>query len=178
MSNRIRCKGKKHLVRRLRGFTQRRRGSQEVIAAQRISADPLIRLRRAGDARTTARGLWRGRPAGLAAAKPQHLVVAGQRHTIFAGDQRKTVRVSVYFRGSPPCFSQQVRRVISEWWQHEEKLRPPYLFRHIPSRNFPQTPQPKRHNIKNRHAAVWNSFGIVIFGTRCCSRRRNRILIL
>ena len=53
------------------------------------------------------------------------------------------------------------------WWQREKKLRPPYLFHHIPSQNFPQTPQPKRHSLKNEHPALWNTFGIVPFGTRC-----------
>ena len=43
---------------------------------------------------------------------------------------------------------------------------PPYLFHHIPRPNSPQTPHAKRHNIKNEHPAVWNSFGIVGIGMR------------
>ena len=57
--------------------------------------------------------------------------------------------------------------VFRGWWQTEKKLRPPYLFHHIPRPKSPQIPHAKRHNIKNEHLAVWNSFGIVMFGTRC-----------
>ena len=57
--------------------------------------------------------------------------------------------------------------------QLEKKLRPPYLFHHIPRQNLSQTPHRKRHNIENEHPAVWNSFGIVMFGTlRWCGRRK------
>ena len=59
-----------------------------------------------------------------------------------------------------------VQIAFSAIQQLEKKLRPPYLFHHIPRPNSPQTPYTKRHNIKNERPAVWNSFGIVKFGTR------------
>ena len=95
-------KGIRHVVRRLRRFTQRRRGSQarsdELVVMKDEGGTKSKTECAAGDPRKIAHGA-RGavRPA---AAKPQHLVVAKRRHTIFAGDWRKTARGA---RGDDPA---------------------------------------------------------------------------
>ena len=62
--------------------------------------------------------------------------------------------------------SQQDRRCFPRVPATRKKLRPRYLFHHIPRPKLPQTPHATRHSIKNKHSAIWNSFGIVMFGTR------------